>query len=393
MKYSQSDIQKLLEKYTSNTLSQSEWKDLAALIQANEIDFEAITNEQWKLENATVLSENNNKTYQRFRDEMRMLTDLQSNQQRRLKRRKVLTLGFVAVLLCVSAWMITSQFSKQSDTNKKTYTADLQPAKNAATITLYNGKHILFDGNETNHTQEISLTNDSFLVLKTLSVPSINTTLFSLPENQIATQVGNICKILLPDSTKVWLNASSKIRFAYNFNSKSSSREVTLEGEGYFEVKRDPKHPFIVHTLHQNVEDLGTHFDINAYHPDEGIVTTLLEGKVKISDAKNTTPDIYLLPGQQYTLNKNSKHPIAVDTSFSVAWKNGLFSFKNTPIQNVLEELGRWYDAKISYQGKIPDKKITGDIYRNTKASQVLELLRYEGVNCKISDRQIVVLN
>jgi transmembrane sensor len=203
-----------------------------------------------------------------------------------------------------------------------------------------------------------------------------------------STPRGGQYQITLPDGTKVWLNAESKISFPSLFTGKQ--RKVILIGEAYFEVAKDKIRPFMVETKYQNVEVLGTHFNIKAYDNEPSINTTLLEGAVQIHHHNKLK---ILKPGQLAKVN--STDAIIIDnviTDDILAWKNGFIDFNESNIQTIMREIARWYDVEIIYQGSIPDRSFSGKIARNTKLSSVLEILKKSKINFKITEKTITVM-
>ncbi|WP_069660439.1 FecR family protein [Arcticibacter eurypsychrophilus] len=208
--------------------------------------------------------------------------------------------------------------------------------------------------------------------------------------NTISTPKGGQYEVLLPDGTKVWLNAASSLLFPAAFAGKT--REVELIGEAYFEVAKSAKMPFVVKSRLAKVEVLGTHFNISAYGEGSAMKTTLLEGAVKISDTNTST---VLKPGEQAIVNKNSDMKVVrmVDVESAVAWKNGLFQFNEADIKEVMQQAMHWYDLNVSYEGPIAGRHITGKISRNVQASEFLNMLKYTGVKFKIEGKNVVIMN
>ena len=214
--------------------------------------------------------------------------------------------------------------------------------------------------------------------------------------NTISTPRGGQYQVVLPDGTKVWLNAVSSLRFPAGFTGKK--RVVELTGEAYFEVNHNNL-PFIVDIISVNgrpgggrVEVLGTHFNIKAYLDESTIKTTLLEGSV---DMTSTGSHFILKPGQQAQLHKNSgtmsldEH---ADLEEAVAWKDGRFVFNEASVETVMREIARWYDVEIVYAGKVPAEKFEGEIPRNSNITEVFKILELSNVHCKIEGRKITVL-
>ncbi len=216
--------------------------------------------------------------------------------------------------------------------------------------------------------------------------------------NKISTPKGGQYQIILPDGSKVWLNAESSLRFPTAFI--GNERLVELTGEAYFEVAKLPDTspsaastnmvPFKVKTNKVNIEVLGTHFNVMAYVNEKAIYTTLLEGSVRVSQL--TTRNSQLLkPGQQAKVNENIQL-VNVDTEEVIAWKNNLFQFNGADIQTVMVQIARWYDVEVDYEGQIPSKHFTGIISRNINVSKVLEMLELTGgVKFEIKGKRISV--
>src|SRR6185503_833259 len=145
----------------------------------------------------------------------------------------------------------------------------------------------------------------------------------SLEYNTVEAPVGGQWQVILPDQSKVWLNALSSITYPTRFT--GGERRVKISGEAYFEVAHNKAMPFRVESLGQTVEVLGTHFNVMAYADERLIKTTLLEGSVKISDHGKME---LLKPGQQAQVSAaNIKVTDDVDLEDVVAWKNGYFKF------------------------------------------------------------------
>jgi len=187
-------------------------------------------------------------------------------------------------------------------------------------------------------------------------------------------------QLQLPDKTIVWLNAESSITFPTAFT--GNSREVTLTGEAYFEVFHDTEKTFRVHASNQTIEDIGTGFNVNAYADEPGVMTTLIEGSVSIGKT-------VLRPGQQY-LNGNVS---AANIEQTLAWKNGLFSFDQADIHEVMKQLSRWYGVEVKYEEKIDYVPFQGEIGRGLTLAQVLKGLEQIHVHFRIEeDKRIIIM-
>ncbi|RNI37818.1 FecR family protein [Hanamia caeni] len=206
--------------------------------------------------------------------------------------------------------------------------------------------------------------------------------------NTLTTPRGGQYQVVLPDGSKVWLNASSSLRFPTAFIGKE--RNVELTGEAYFEVAKNKEKPFHVNVNGMQVEVLGTHFNINAYADENSIKTSLLEGSVKI---KRGSVSGLLKPGQQGILddNNNDLKINRADMDEVVAWKNGLFQFDGANIKTIMLEISRWYNMEIVYEGNVPERSFVGKISRDAQLSDVLKILELSSVKFKVEGRKIIV--
>lgn len=267
---------------------------------------------------------------------------------------------------------------------------DAAPGGNKATLTLSDGSQIsLTDAGNGQLAEQagVRITKNADGQLVYSVVPSDAK---ELAYNTISTPRGGVYQVNLPDGTSVWLNAASSIKFPTTF-AHLSQRKVELRGEAYFEVAKDKKLPFIVSTSQQQVEVLGTHFNINSYEDEEEVKTTLLEGSVKVS-AGNV---MFLKPGQQASSPVRSAGKVKVSPANieqAMAWKNGFFHFEKESLHSVLRQLARWYDVEVVYQVDRPDDEFVGDIPRGVKLSEVLKILEFEGTHFRIEGRKLFVI-
>lgn len=258
---------------------------------------------------------------------------------------------------------------------------DAAPGGNKARLTLADGSVIDLESAEKGQLVDqggisISKTADGQLVY--VDKGGDGTESQPAGTNTITTPRGGQYQVILPDGTKVWLNAASSLKYASVFT--RGERRVVLQGEAYFEVAKDKLRPFRVETDKQTVEVLGTHFNINAY-PDEDVVkTTLSEGSVLLS---NVSGSVRLRPGEQgQSGGKQSKIAVLkdIDVDREMAWKSDLFAFDNDDLKTIMRQLSRWYDLDIVYQGNPGGEKYIGEIPRSSKLSEVLRILELNHV-------------
>ena len=273
---------------------------------------------------------------------------------------------------------------------------DIGPGGDKAILTLANGKQIVLTsaGNGTLARQgNVSIKKQKngtvqYVIAKDAANRGNENT--EIGWNTIATPRGGEYNIVLPDGSVVWLNAASSIRFPTTFT--GHERRVELTGEAYFEVAKNKNMPFKVKFKDQEVEVLGTHFDIKAYSDDEDSKTTLLEGSVKISKSNSKQ---LMVPGEQvisYASESGFKieHPNLQEV---MAWKNGFFIFHDVGIQSVMKQAARWYDVNVVYQGDMTDKEYGGRISKYKNISELLKNLELTGtIHFKIDGRRVTVM-
>lgn len=261
---------------------------------------------------------------------------------------------------------------------------DVQPGTNKAVLTLADGSTVALDsaGNRVIRQGHTAIRQQGGQLQYSAGGSAVTS------YNTLSTPRGGQFQLTLPDGTKVWLNASSSLKFPVAFN--GNKREVTLKGEAYFEVIHDPKMPFTVHVEGMDIADLGTHFNIMAYADENAIKTTLVEGSISVSDGKSNA---LLKPGQQAVLSKNGNIRVqTADVEEAIAWKNGEFYFNHTSIYEIMRQVSRWYDVDVNYQDST-DAYLSGNIRKNVNVSEVFRMLELAGdVRFRIENKKATVM-
>jgi transmembrane sensor len=291
---------------------------------------------------------------------------------------KIASVAAILIMVVTGLWFYTSRqkiFNRQSDIVNQN---DIAPGKNTATVTFANGKTIKLSETKT------GVKIDDSRLIYTDGTTIIDTS--SLHIATISTPRGGTYQVMLSDGTVIWLNAASSLKLPSTFAGLAKRRVELIEGEAYFEVAKDKKHPFIVSSKGQEVEVLGTHFNINSYADELSVKTTLLEGRVRVNN-------MILKPDQQSVLTKNSLILKEVDVADEVAWKYGKFSFNEEELNVIMKKIERWYDVKVDYEDDLRNVKFSGSISRFTSISKVLGLLETTGrVHFEIEGNKIVVM-
>jgi transmembrane sensor len=328
-----------------------------------------------------------------------------------------------AVMLILSTGYYFLYFKKRSAEvvkagNSQPLINDIPPGRNSAVLTLADGSRINLDNSnngaiaQQGNTSVIKL--DSLLSYNAAASSKTGEPLY----NTISTARGNQYQVILPDGSRVWLNAESGIRFPIAFAGKERRVEVT--GELYFDIKHNSRMPFLVVANGVEVHDLGTQFNINAYSNEEGVKTTLVEGKARvvnrqlaIGNGQSTPADkstyakasayksAILKPGQQAIISPStgkdrgkasSIKVVDADVEAEIAWKNGQFMFQGNTIHSVMRQLERWYDVQVEYSGNVSQEEFIGAISRFGNISDVLRMLEKTGtVSFEIKGRKVIV--
>jgi ferric-dicitrate binding protein FerR (iron transport regulator) len=200
---------------------------------------------------------------------------------------------------------------------------------------------------------------------------------------------GEKTDVLLPDGSRIKLNADSRLSFPKVFD--QHSREVTLEGEAYFEVAHDAAKPFVVHTSYGSTKVLGTSFNIKA-HPGKDTEITLVEGSVNVSSRQG--PEVMLSPGQQARIVSGSQRITtrSVDVAQYIAWKNNTLYFNRVTLKEALAAMEPWYDVRFKVANPALERCILTAQYQDEPIENVLQSLKFLlKVDFKIDQRQITV--
>lgn len=166
--------------------------------------------------------------------------------------------------------------------------------------------------------------------------------------NEVSVPEGERANITLPDGTSVWLNSGTTLSYASDFG-KGRKREVTVNGQAFLDVTPDRRHPFVVHTYLADVQVLGTKFDVNADRERRIFETSLLEGKVAVSDPTRRFSSISLEPDQALILRDNKLRVMRIDSYDVFRWTEGFYCFKDKRLSEILSDFRKYYNKEIVY--------------------------------------------
>lgn len=210
---------------------------------------------------------------------------------------------------------------------------------------------------------------------------------------QISVAYGEEKHLFLPDSSELWINSGTTIKYPKKF--EGNQRNVYLNGEAYFSVTRNPKKPFVVHTKRINVKVLGTKFNVKAYAGDENTVTTLTSGKVEVNTQANQVAT--LKPNEQLIINNKTSHKSIKRVSIeeTTAWLSGQMIFTNTSLNEIFQTLERKFDVtiKIDKLATLRDKRCTVKFLKNDSIEDILDILQevIKGFSYKIENDKVFI--
>lgn len=198
-------------------------------------------------------------------------------------------------------------------------------------------------------------------------------------EHSLNVPRGGEYRLVLSDRTHIHVNAESHLSYPVTFN--QGKREVYLQGEAFFDVEKDTRKPFIVHTDLGNIEVLGTRFNVTAYENDR-VLVTLEEGSVKIIRSGR---EYLLTPGQQAIIDRREVEVRPVQVKNHTSWASGIYEYTDTPLETIVQQLSRWYDVDIVFaKPYLRKRRFAGVIFRNQALQQAVNILS------KVSDVRFV---
>jgi transmembrane sensor len=331
---------------------------------------------------------------QKMLDQINLAILQQPSNKNRISRIRIWSAA-AAILLFIGAGIFYLGWPDKTQRNGLVLLNDIPPGKNSATLTLSNGKKIVLS---TVTKGELAKETGIRIAKTSEGQLSYEATEQSEPQagfNTLSTGNGEQYEVVLPDQSRVRLNAASSIRYPVSFNGLPE-RKIELSGEAYFEVTKDSKHPFLVQTTQQTVKVLGTHFNVNAY-PDEPLVKTILtEGSVSITQAPSSagvSPATLLKPGEQAVLQSGKIKTGPADLESGMAWIKGDFVFDDESLESAMRRIARWYDVQVIYTAAIPSGVIIGGALSQSKPiSAVLERIEKAAhVKFRVKGKKIYV--
>lgn len=392
MDQSKQHIQYLWERYISETASKAELQELFEYIQNAENDAvnQSVSEQVAKSYSPELITSHPEDVASAWQAILAARdTDKNTESEKKTVRVHLLRRWWwaAAASIVIGSTFVVTRFSdrpsKSPGTNNLAITPpDILPGNNRAVLSVGNRPAINLSNSKQGITIGASITyNDGE------RIADIGEILV------LTTPRGGQYQAVLPDGTKVWLNAASSIKFPSKFS--TDRRVVEVSGEVYMEVAKNDKQPFFVKSGSTEILVLGTSFNINAY-PDEAVLkTTLISGAVKVvTTSAGNSQSVILAPGKQafYNAAKQQMEVQPADIDQTIAWKNGFIYFDGATLQEIMRQLERWYDIKVVYEHNIvPSTKLAGKMTRDVPLTGLLNNLEKLGIKCKLQGSTLTV--
>ena len=360
----------LIQRYLNNTATDQELEVFFALLEQGRLD--------------PVLEDQLSVAYQQAMEEA-----VQENHKSRPRVRWLPFAAAAAILVVlVGAWMFfltdTHPSTDDAQAGNDVRAEEIAPGGSRATLRLADGRTI--DLSEVEQGIVVGDENITYVDGDTLLLTPSEMLVLTTPN-------GGTYQVTLSDGTKVWLNAASTLKYPSRFD--EHDRIVELVGEGYFEIEKDTKRPFRVRSAGQEVDVLGTSFNISAYPDEADVRTTLVAGTVQIVNLQSRTVN-RLKPGEQAVVAGEAMRIEKVDVEQYTAWKNGFFYFDRVPTQVAIAQLARWYDLDVIYEGEKPQANVYAYIDKRKPLGDVLKSFEESGLRFQVTQsgdrKQLIVL-
>ena len=386
------DISKLLALHLSGSLSEQENKELNAWLQkkaSRKHLLKNLQNEKHLAKRREIIARINlDNEWCRFQSATK-----EESKTRKLIWKEILKYAAIIVLPLLLGTYLIFQVDTPSE-----FVADIpieiQPGVKKAQLVLSNGEKIELSGDDLDlSNQEIGVKIEN--KNKALNYATVEKQKGKLRYNLLLIGRGEEYHLTLADGTKVWLNSESQLKYPTQF--ADNIREVELEGEGYFEVVKNTKAPFIVKTMQMNVEVLGTSFNLSAYQNEEKVKATLVEGSVKVVANYGTEKPRIIKPDVQaiFDINTNKIKLKQVDAQVYGRWREGVFAFNEDNLEEIMRRLARWYNIRVFYQDNdVRNYQFSGKLPRFKTCNELLEMIeKTTNVKFQIKDEENVIIS
>jgi len=303
---------------------------------------------------------------------------------------KYAAVAILVIALGATYLLRNTIFKNQTENNMPLIVNNqIEPGSDKATLTLEDGTEVTLVKGTSVQTQN-AISNGEEIIYNT-----INSNTSELVYNYLSVPRGGQFFLKLSDGTKIWLNSESQLKYPVSFTEGESRQVELVYGEAYFEVSHSTEHKgsdFKVFHDTQEIQVLGTQFNIKAYKDETNIMTTLVTGKVAVKCFNQSKT---LMPNEQSVVNLSNKTIKIndVDTYREIAWKDGIFSFRDKPLKDIMLVLSRWYDMNIEFKdSNIESVTFNGVLNKNQDIIAILNMVKtITQVNYEIQGKKVIL--
>jgi len=378
----QTKVDKLLLKLVENRLSEKESEELIAWLKSKE-------HQDYFREFVEINHLLNSEQY--FGNAERLLDKMEPS-RKRFSPSALLKYAAVLLVLISSTLFFKNDLFPTEDSKVPApviHNNRIQPGVNAAVLTLGDGREVALGKGADYSTEILNAKEDRIVYAPKQDKAS------RMEYNYLSVPRGGQFSLLLSDSTKVWLNSESKLKYPVEFVAGQRREVYLLYGEAYFEVTSSTKNngdDFKVYHKDQEIQVLGTQFNIKAYGDEPEVLTTLVEGKVAV---RNGERSLEIAPGEQSRLNLDTGaiEVSEVDVFAEISWKSGVFSFKKKRLEEIMRTLARWYDMEVIFENKsLKDKRFKGVLRKNQSIEDILSVIMSSSLRSyEINDKTVTL--
>ncbi|WP_341221902.1 FecR family protein [Polaribacter atrinae] len=385
-------MKKIIIKYIANTITNLELEELKLWLkeEKNQKTFEQYIKASYDID--TIMNKPDlDAAYKKLRQ---TLDAKQKSKVRILPIWSKYAAAAVVVFMFSYLYTFYNQ-EQQPEEVLNTFVTTVTSGVDKATLTLDDGSDIILEEGKTYTNNSVASNGEEIVYKVEEEITPSKTGAKTIAYNYLTTPRGGEFHVVLADGTEVWLNSETKLKYPTFFKEGESRKVELVYGEAYFDVSSSKNHhgaTFKVLSNLQEVEVLGTEFNIKSYKDETSIYTTLAEGKVAVS---NNSFKENLVVGEQSVLNKTTGD-IAVKTVNiynETAWKSGVFSFKNKSLKEIMKVLSRWYDVDIVFENKkLETIKFNGILSRKMTLEEILiPIKRNVNLNYKVDNYKIII--
>ncbi|WP_417887703.1 FecR family protein [Zunongwangia sp.] len=375
----------LIVKYLNQTASEQELDELSQWLKTpvNAKEFKSLVHIDYAIDH--IMEDFNTQNEKR-----ELLFKIRKmEQKKRVRKLWTRISGLAASVLIIISLSILLKKGQDSDTVPVVINNEIKPVRNNAILLLETGKEVALEEGSALHTQNAVRSSEGLEYVQSSAKEDTE-----IAYNYLTVPRGGQFFVKLADETKVWLNSESKLKYPVHFP-KSQSRVVELlYGEAFFEVSPSESHQgadFRVIHNEQEIQVLGTEFNIKAYSNEDKIFTTLVEGKVQL----NTPRGKHILQPQQQAILNDNTYALSIHTvnlKEEIGWLTGEFIFRQKNLKQIMQVLSRWYDMDVIFENaELEDVKFVGRIQKDQEITEILDRIKNFGIieNYEINEKLV----